>query len=161
MATATKKSALDAIKLLEAQREQAIQAAMDKYESEQKKLLDAAKDELHARLKTIRNALDGYNTDAKELGLNIYALVKGDYAAEHNKAAGGRVRRSADECKAIAEKAVAFLKTQGKTGASKAEIEKAAGGKLAPTPFDFVKKFAGIEIEFSGAKANRRYFHAK
>jgi hypothetical protein len=69
-----------------------------------------------------------------------------------------RIRRSGDALKKIATSVVEFIKSKGSAGVTPAEI-KAAFGQLFPSPLQFVKKHAGVQLRRKGHAKRPRYFH--
>jgi hypothetical protein len=68
-----------------------------------------------------------------------------------------RIRRGADDLKKIALGVVELVKTKRKEGVTPAEIT-AQFGKLAPSPFQFVKKFANVTLLRKGPEKRPRYY---
>jgi len=68
-----------------------------------------------------------------------------------------RIRRSGEALKKIADSVVAFIKSKGKEGVTAGDI-KAAFGQLFPSPPQFVKKHAGIQLQRKGHAKRPRYF---
>lgn len=68
-----------------------------------------------------------------------------------------RIRRGAGDLKKIALGVVELVKTKRKEGVTPAEIT-AAFGKLAPSPFQFVKKFADVSLLRKGPVKRPRYY---
>ena len=70
-----------------------------------------------------------------------------------------RIRRGGEELKKIAGAVVEFVKSKGKAGVTPAEIT-AAFGKLLPSPPQFVKKYAGVQLKRKGHAKRPKYFHS-
>ncbi|MGD1090300.1 MAG: hypothetical protein ABR955_16475, partial [Verrucomicrobiota bacterium] len=68
------------------------------------------------------------------------------------------IRRSPEALKKIANGVVEFVKSAGKAGVVPTEIKKRFG-QLVPTPAQFVKKHAGVELTRKGPSKRPTYFH--
>jgi hypothetical protein len=69
---------------------------------------------------------------------------------------GKRVRRSAEQLKAEAERALGIIRKAGKDGVSGAQIRKVVPG-IGQNIKTFVEKNAGEKIRTTGAKASMKY----
>jgi len=140
-ATSLAKS-LDAINAqLELLRKRKIQAILRPLHRERKKLLSRLEEIDH----TIGSAL-GERNGASQLAMKTIARGR------------KRIRRSGNELKQIAGGVVEYIRSKGTAGVTPAEI-KAAFGKLLPSPAQFVKKHAGVQLKRKGPAKRPRYYH--
>ena len=126
---------------LELLRKRRIQAVLRPLHRERKKLL--------SRLEKIDRMIGGALGEKKGAGqLAMTTISRGRK----------RIRRSGNELKKIAGGVVEFIKSKGTAGVTPSEI-KAAFGKLLPSPPQFVKKHAGVQLKRKGHSKRPRYYH--
>ncbi len=144
----TLSKALNAIKTeLETLRRKKVEAILRPLHRERRKL--------QARVEKINQLID------RALGKAVVGKAIASIPATNGRGPRSRkrIRRSGEELKKIANSVVEFIKSKGTAGVTPAEI-KAAFGQLFPSPPQFVKKHAGVQLKRKGHAKRPRYFHS-